>query len=186
MSLINEALKRARAEAETGDARRSRPMGVPLEPPATGRSRGRRNELLAAAAVLLLPVLLFVAAALYYVARSSSGDQPVPAEPDRLMPPPAPLAEPAHAEAPPAPVADPDPPPAPAPPLAAEPAPAPPAFMLSGILRSGDEFRAILNGQVLRVGDTVDDARIEAIDSQGVRLRVAGEAVHVPLPPQKF
>lgn len=175
MSLINDALKQARSEGRR-DAPGAPLLGVPVESGPARRAKGVRSDLLAVGAVLLLPLLLFAAAGIYYLARP-----PAPPPP----PPPAATAPPAESAA--VPPATPVPPaPEPPPPAPAPPAPPPAAFVLAGVLRSGDSFLAILNDRTVRAGDEVDGARVERIDAQGVVLRLGDQALTIPLPQHKL
>ena len=49
------------------------------------------------------------------------------------------------------------------------------AVKVEAIMNSGSNLLAIVNGKVVRAGDTVDGARIDAVMSDGVRYTRAGQ-----------
>lgn len=55
-------------------------------------------------------------------------------------------------------------------------------FVLTSILISDDRRHAVINDQVVSVGDRVDGARVTAIQPYAVRLAVAGGTLTVRLP----
>ena len=190
MSLINDALKRAKAaQPQASQA----PLNLPLRPVEPDQRHARHNL------GLLLPVGLALVAllALFLVWRWAQSRQPVeagegavravtpavpaaPVLPAEPAPAPAPVAAPPVAPAP-TPQAEP-----PAPPLAkvqetdavAEapapaPAPAPPKpapLRLQGILFNPQHPSAMINGKTLFVGDRLGDLRVLAIGQSSVTL----------------
>ncbi|HUT59788.1 MAG TPA: hypothetical protein VNA25_18225 [Phycisphaerae bacterium] len=70
----------------------------------------------------------------------------------------------------------------------AEPAPTPPqpkvdpaSYKLSGILMGADGGTAIVNGRFLKVGQTVDEAKVVTITPNTVHLQVAGQVITIGL-----
>jgi len=192
MSLINDALKRAKAaqsQASQG------PLNLPLRPVEPGQRHARQNLGLFVPVALALVALL----ALFLVWRWAQTRQlgapaevavravtpAVPAQPDQPTAPttpPAPVQASVIAPAP-APAAEPSAPPlaevqetdavAEAPTPARVPAPAPPKpvlLRLQGILYNPHHPSAMINGKTLFVGDTLGDLRVVAIAQNGVTL----------------
>ena len=85
------------------------------------------------------------------------------------------LATPAHADA----LPDPMRPPRPA---AARITPAEAAPTLTAVFATGADRRAIVNGRLVRAGDTVDGYAIEDVLDNGVRYRHAGTVRELQLP----
>lgn len=54
-------------------------------------------------------------------------------------------------------------------------------FSLTGITRMGSEWTAIVNNQLVRVGDSVDGAVVETIQQESVVLKRQGEAFALSL-----
>ena len=54
-------------------------------------------------------------------------------------------------------------------------------FVLTGITQAGNEWTAIVNNQIVRVGDEIDSARVQAIDEERVILNLEGQAIHLNL-----
>ena len=196
MSLINDALKRAKAaQAQAPQG----PLNLPLRPVEPGQKHARQNLGLFMPVALALVALL----ALFLVWRWAQARQPgTPAEvavravapaapvapelPAQPAPAPEPVATPVVAPVE-APVIAPEAAPAtepPAPPLAEvqetetateapAPAPAPPkpaALRLQGILYNPHHPSAMVNGKTLFVGDRLGDLRVVAIARNGVTL----------------
>lgn len=55
------------------------------------------------------------------------------------------------------------------------------AWNLTSTLVSGERRLATINGQLVTVGDWVAGAKVQSIDSNGVRLIQAGKMLNVPL-----
>jgi len=58
------------------------------------------------------------------------------------------------------------------------------ALKVGSILIVGDERKAIVGGKLCQVGDTIEGFRVEAIDTDCVRLSVEGETVELRLRPE--
>ena len=58
------------------------------------------------------------------------------------------------------------------------------ALKVGSILIVGDERKAIVGGRLCQVGDTLEGFRVEAIDTDCVRLSVEGETVKLRLRPE--
>jgi len=54
-------------------------------------------------------------------------------------------------------------------------------FSLTGITQVGSEFNAIINNQVVRVGDWVSGARVSSINNEEVTLESGGELISLNL-----
>ena len=54
-------------------------------------------------------------------------------------------------------------------------------FVLTGITQAGNEWTAIVNNQLVRVGDEIDNARVQTIDEEKVVLNLEGQAIHLNL-----
>ena len=67
------------------------------------------------------------------------------------------------------------PPPPPTAPVAPPPPPEPPKLTLQGITSDGRVYEALINGVTVRTGESIEGARIVAIDSRGVRLMWQGQ-----------
>jgi hypothetical protein len=159
MSLINDALKRARESQ-----RKNPPPGAPPLPPIESPARGGTGWMLAAAAVLLLaaaglffgPALFEHKAAPVVTAKAPEISAPPPAAAPAPMPPrvdAAPL-PPAVTNAAPPPAAITNPPPA---------AAAVQALKIQGIIFSVAHPEAIVNGKDVNVGDRVGDFQVKEI-----------------------
>lgn len=159
MSLINDALKRARESQ-----RNNPPSGAPPLPPVESPARGGNGWILAAAAIL------FLAAACLFIGPFLFGDKATPVvathAPGITAPPPA---EAAPVSAPPVEVA-----PVPAPATNALPPPAtntnPPleaaverSPKVQGIIFNASRPLAIVNGKAVNVGDRVGDYQVKQI-----------------------
>jgi hypothetical protein len=149
MSLINDALKRAR------DAQQKNPRpGAPPLPPVESRARGGTGWILAVAAVL------FLAAACLFIGPFLFGDKAAPVAatnaPGITAPPPA------EAAPEPAPVTNALPPPATNtnPPVAA---PVEQPLKLQGVIFNASRPLAIVNGKAVNVGDRVGDFQVKQI-----------------------
>ena len=55
------------------------------------------------------------------------------------------------------------------------------AWRLTTIVRNGDRQVAVINGQAVRVGDTINGARVEAIEPWEVRLKRGDQDIVIPL-----
>ena len=149
MSLINDALKRARESQ-----RNNPPSGAPPLPPVESPARGGTGWILAAAAIL------FLAAACLFIGPFLFGDKAAPVAatnaPGITAPPPA------EAAPEPAPVTNALPPPATNtnPPVAA---PVEQPLKLQGIIFNASRPLAIVNGKAVNVGDRVGDYQVKQI-----------------------
>jgi hypothetical protein len=145
MSQINDALKRAKK------SQRSRPPNLPPGaaplPPVEPEPSGSMGWL------LLIILLVAIGGVFIYLAVATH--QPAQAVP----PAPAPVAV--------IPVAPKPPPPPPPPPqtniVVTPPKPVPPALKLQGILVGSGKPQAIVNGQAVYVGDSVNGFRVQTI-----------------------
>jgi hypothetical protein len=72
------------------------------------------------------------------------------------------------------------PPPAPPPPAAVTP-PTPPDLKLEGIFIEGNLREAVINGQIVGIGDEIDGARVMRIEPNGVKLEFQGHAITLSL-----
>jgi len=52
-------------------------------------------------------------------------------------------------------------------------------FKLDGVMQGAADLSAIINGQVVRVGDTIDGAKVVSILPQSVELEVDGQRLHI-------
>jgi type II secretory pathway component PulC len=52
-----------------------------------------------------------------------------------------------------------------------------PALVLNGIFSSGEEGYALINNQIVKVGDVVDGAKVARIDLDGVQLEINGSTI---------
>jgi hypothetical protein len=158
MSLINDALKRARESQ-----RKNPPSGTPPLRPIESPARGGSGWMLAVAAVLFLAaVCLFIGpawfghkAALAVTAKAPEISAPPPAVAPALMRPHVDAAPvpPAVTNAAPPPAANTNPPPA-----AVE-----QALKIQGIIFSAAHPEAIVNGKAVNVGDRVGDFQVKEI-----------------------
>lgn len=200
MSLINDALKRAR-QAQQKNSPPPVP-GVPLRPVDVARMKNSGPGLLVPIAVAVVVLMAFgigwvanrrdagssaapvtnqetkrppaaIAPASELVPRSP---EPVP-EP-AVVPIPAPAVSPPLAPATPAPTPVTSAPPATATAPAAEPATPPPAIAwpkLQGIIYRPDQPSALLNNQTVLIGGRSGEFLVVAIDRQSVTLECAGQ-----------
>jgi hypothetical protein len=167
MSLINDALKRAR------DAQPQNPLsGATSLPPVEPPQRDGPGWMFPVAFILALLVIacIFMGVALMkrpaqpVVAKTVETPAPVPAP---AQPAPSPIVAPAPAPAP-VPVA--------APPLVTNSPPAtnatPPKLKLQGIISLDPKHpTAIINGKSVDVGDSIGGFRVKAISSSSVQLQ---------------
>jgi hypothetical protein len=56
--------------------------------------------------------------------------------------------------------------------------PTPPAINISGLIWNSDRPQAIINGQVMDVGDMIGDAKIIKIKKSGIDYEFNGETLH--------
>jgi hypothetical protein len=149
MSLINDALKRARETQQNNP-----PSGAPPLPPVESPARGGTGWILVVAAVLFLAaVCLFVGPVLF-------GHKAAPVAAVKAPGIPAPPS--AQAAPLPAPVAGALPPPA----INTNPPPAVPAEQpprIQGIIFNAARPLAIVNGEIVNVGDRVGDFQVKQI-----------------------
>ena len=54
-------------------------------------------------------------------------------------------------------------------------------WRLTTIVRNGDRQVAVINGQAVRVGDTINGARVESIEPWEVRLKRDDQDIVIPL-----
>jgi hypothetical protein len=146
MSQINDALKRAKKSQKPQPP--NLPPGAPPSPPVEPESGGGLGW--------LLLVILLVAIGCFFIGLAIATHKPAP------TPPPAPP------QAVVIPVA-----PKPAPPpqtnvLITPPKPVPPALRLQGILMGSGKPQAIVNGQAVYVGDSVNGFRVQTISQYKV------------------
>jgi len=144
MSLINDALKRAK-ESQRNDP----PSGARPLPPVESAARGGTGWILAVAAVLFLAALgLFIGPALFRHKASTVATAKTAGTPPPAAPVPAPVTRAAPA------------PPATNPPPAA-PVEQPPK--IQGIIFSATRPLAIVDGKTVNVGDRVGDFQVKQI-----------------------
>ena len=174
MSLINEALKRTRdASFQAGQSPTNRPAAYQISQPAARPGVDLQTILIGAA--IVVAVVIVIAGSFFMRAGPEPVNPvavslPVPAKPpvseeqlvSRLME----KLQVEQARLPPAP-----PPPPVVPPAAL------PKLTLQGIMRAGANSEAMINGYTYRVGDTVEGARLVAIEDGVVRLNHAGQEV---------
>ena len=174
MSLINEALKRTRdASFQAGQSPTNRPAAYQISQPAARPGVDLQTILIGAA--IVVAVVIVIAGSFFMRAGPEPVNPvavslPVPAKPpvseeqlvSRLME----KLQAEQAKLPPAP-----PPPPVVPPAAL------PKLTLQGIMRAGANSEAMINGYTYRVGDTVEGARLVAIEDGVVRLNHAGQEV---------
>jgi len=174
VSLINEALKRTRdASFQAGQSPTNRPAAYQISQPAARPGVDLQTILIGAA--IVVAVVIVIAGSFFMRAGPEPVNPvavslPVPAKPpvseeqlvSRLME----KLQAEQAKLPPAP-----PPPPVIPPAAL------PKLTLQGIMRAGANSEAMINGYTYRVGDTVEGARLVAIEDGVVRLNHAGQEV---------
>jgi len=174
VSLINEALKRTRdASFQAGQSPTNRPAAYQISQPAARPGVDLQTILIGAA--IVVAVVIVIAGSFFMRAGPEPVNPvavslPVPAKPpvseeqlvSRLME----KLQVEQARLPPAP-----PPPPVVPPAAL------PKLTLQGIMRAGANSEAMINGYTYRVGDTVEGARLVAIEDGVVRLNHAGQEV---------
>jgi len=174
VSLINEALKRTRdASFQAGQSPTNRPAAYQISQPAARPGVDLQTILIGAA--IVVAVVIVIAGSFFMRADPEPVNPvavslPVPAKPpvseeqlvSRLME----KLQVEQARLPPAP-----PPPPVVPPAAL------PKLTLQGIMRAGANSEAMINGYTYRVGDTVEGARLVAIEDGVVRLNHAGQEV---------
>jgi hypothetical protein len=155
MSLINDALKRARETQQNNP-----PSGAPPLPPVESRTRGGAGWILAASAIL------FLAAASLIIGPALFGHKAPPTvaakTPEIPAPPPA--------EAAPAPATNTLPPPA----TNTNPPPAAPVEQLpklQGVIFNAANPLAIVNGHTVSVGDRVGDFQVKQILKSSVIIQ---------------
>jgi hypothetical protein len=171
MSLINDALKRAR---ET--QRHSPPPGAPPLQPVESPARGSTGWILAASAILFLAAAGIVLGPALFghkapppLAAKSPGVSALPTA--AAVPAPAVSSSPPTASANPPPVANANPP------VAATTNPPPPAVAVvkwpkvQGIIFNSTQPLAIVNGQTVNVGDRVGDFQVNQITQTKVVFR---------------
>ena len=156
MSLINDALKRARESQ-----RDNPPSGAPPLPPVESRARGGAGWILAAAAIL------FLAAASLFLGPALVGHKAPPTvaakTPEISAPPPAEAAPaPATNASPPPPDTNTNPPPA---------APVEQLPKLQGVIFNAASPLAIVNGHTVGVGDRVGDFQVKQILKSSVLIQ---------------
>ena len=160
MSLINDALKRAR-ESQRNDP----PSGAAPLPPVESPARGGAGWILAAAAILFLAAVgVFLGPAWFgskapptTTAKTPGMVAPKPAE---FPPPPAPVTVP---DASPAPATNTNPPPAAV--------PVKPLPKLQGVIFNATRPLAIVNGKTVNVGDRVGDFQVKQILQNSVIIQ---------------
>ena len=165
MSLINDALKRAR-ESQRNDP----PSGAPPLPPVESPARGGAGWILVAAAILFLAAAgLFIGPALFGhkvapVAAPRATEVPAPPRVD-AAPVPADTAnippEPVASTNPPPAATDTNPPPPPAAPVEQLP-------KVQGVIFNPAHPLAIVNGKAVSVGDRVGDFQVKQIMKNSV------------------
>jgi hypothetical protein len=166
MSSINDALKRAK-ELQKQQAQSPPPSGVPPMSPIEPESRGGTGWLLL---IVLLIAIAFFFIGLAFATRKT----PVEAK--------TPVLQTQYVQVVSAPV-----PPQPAPAataptnaIVAPPKPVPPALQLEGILFGSGQPQAIVNGQTVYVGDSVNGFHVKAISKTNV-LFVASDGTEKKL-----
>jgi hypothetical protein len=164
MSLINEALKRTRDNLPAHSPA-DQPYQVRVAPAAR---RGNRRTLAwwlalgggGALTVILVVILASVSRSVSRV-RESQAEVAVP-----VAPPPPVVPAPAVEVVQPEPVV-----PAPVEPAPPPPPPEPPKLVLQGITMDAAGREVMINGQTLRVGDSIDEAVVVTIEPRRVALR---------------
>ena len=155
MSLINDALKRARESQ-----RNNPPSGAPPLPPVESRARGGAGWILAAAAIL------FLAAAGLILGPALVGHKAPPTvaakSPEIPAPPPAEAAPAPATNTLPAPATNTNPPPA---------APVEQLPKLQGVIFNAASPLAIVNGKTVGVGDRVGDFQVKQILKSSVIIQ---------------
>lgn len=147
MSQINDALKRAKKSQKSQPP--NLPPGAPPLPPVEPESGGGMGW--------LLLVILLVAIGCFFIGLAVVTHKPAQTPP----PPPAPVAVVAPVT--------PKPPPSPETNVVvAPPKPVPPALRLQGILMGSGKPQAIVNGQAVYVGDSVNGFRVQTISQYKV------------------
>lgn len=155
MSLINDALKRARQSRPQPAA----PLAVPAWPPVEGEPRGGPASFLPLAVTLLLAVACSFIALAFFIPQKPVA-QTMPAPQNARNPAPVPVEQNAQKMSP---------PPAPAQPVAAAvPKLAPPALKVQGIFYNNAQWQAIVNGQSVLVDGSVDGYRVKLISKDNV------------------
>jgi hypothetical protein len=164
MSLINDALKRAKKAQQTQPP--LPPAGAPPLPPVESESRGGLGW--------LLLIILLVAVGCFFIGLAFSTHKP-PVDTKPL------IAQTQVALAPAVPVPPkPDPPPQTNVVAVAPPRPAPPPLQLQGILLGSGTPQAIVNGQTVYAGDSVNGFRVQFISKNNV-LFVASDGTEKTL-----
>jgi len=209
MSLINDALKKARQAPTASSATAAGPALRPVEP-----SRPPRNPILTlpfVAGIILVLVLAGVLFAEWFrgsthvieVRAKTDSPTTLPSKPavvEATAPPTAPaLAATPESSPAPEPLPEPvaiipekpsptnvtaetspvTPPAAPAPAPVAEPPPATLTFKLQGIFLHPRQPAAMINGRTVYVGGHIDDARVVAIDSKSATIVTASGRTNV-------
>lgn len=59
---------------------------------------------------------------------------------------------------------------------------APPEIALEGIVAGGPRPQAVIQGKIVRVGDTISGARIAKITKEGIEVMFEGETFMIPAP----
>lgn len=147
MSLINDALKRAK---QSQQQQRETAAPTPALPPVAVASRGGLPWLFPVAVILLVAVVCFFIACAFFVAQK-------PVTQTALVPQKAPIA-PVVQKAPPPPQTV----------AVVAPKPAPPALKVQGIFYNNAQWQAIVNGQSVLVGDSVNGFRVKLISKNEV------------------
>ena len=154
MSLINDALKRAKESQRDHPPSGARPL-----PPVESAARGGTGWILAVAAVLFLAALgLFIGPTLFGHKASTVATAKTTKTAESPPPPAAPVAAPVTSTAPVTPAAS--PPPAANPPPAAQWEQPP---RVQGIIFSATRPLAIVDGKTVNVGDRVGDFQVKQI-----------------------
>jgi hypothetical protein len=197
MSLINDALKRARENQQS-----TRPPATPMPPlepvatpPATGGGGAKFTLYLLIFCVVVGNLLLFVYASRRQAARSADLEaaartvDPSPVTPVAVEPPASASSVVESTPAPAAPVDEmPVVPAVPSQPANAEPAPpaaapAPPApLRLQSVILAGQRSSAMISGKVLFLGERIQGWQVTRIDSETVTLVRNGETNVLALP----
>jgi hypothetical protein len=176
MSLINEALKRARdgnyhkpAEPNTAPAYR------PVSTSETGTSRANLKHVIAIAVGCGMAAIAVTSyLALRRAAIAKDADATTVLSAPNAEPPPPPVAkrveEPAPAAVAPLTVAS------------AQPAPELPKLVLQGITGQGNVYEAMINGYTVHEGEEIEGARVLVIEARRVKLEFAGREFVLRLP----